>query len=282
LPDELNAEEALRVAEDLIRNDVPYVMLCGGEPLVVPHFMRIAERLGNAGVQLKIETNGQRLDDAITERLMGLTVRSVQISLDGDTQAVYAKQRPGGSLQKAHTACRRVRAAGLPLEITFAPTRLNIHEVQAVIERAANFGAFRFNTGRLMRIGTAARRWEKLVPSEEQYIEFRDTLRHASEALGNSEMELCHTPFSISDALRDSIEDPPATLLVLPNGWVKVAAALPYICADLRRHTLAESWVRYQAAWRDVAVIAALRGAIEDESRHAEANSWRMAAVACH
>ncbi len=31
---------------------------------------------------------------------------------------------------------------------------------------------------------------------------------------------------------------PPATLLVLPNGWVKVAAALPQICADLRRHSL--------------------------------------------
>ena len=280
LPDELNAEEALRVAEDLIRNDVPYVMLCGGEPLVVPHFMRIAERLGNAGVQLKIETNGQRLDDALTERLTGLTVRSVQISLDGDTQAVYAKQRPGGSLRKAHVACRGVRAAGLPLEITFAPTRLNIHEVQSVIERAANFGAFRFNTGRLMRMGTAARRWEKLVPSQEEYVKFRDTLQHASEALGNAEMELCYTPFSISDALRDSIEDPPATLLVLPNGWVKVAAALPYICADLRRHTLAESWVRYRAAWRDVSIIAALRGAAEHESHHTESNTWRMAAVA--
>ena len=44
-----------------------------------------------------------------------------------------------------------------PLEITFAPTRLNIHEAEDVIERARSLGAFRFNTGRLMRIGTAAR-----------------------------------------------------------------------------------------------------------------------------
>jgi MoaA/NifB/PqqE/SkfB family radical SAM enzyme len=280
LPDELNAEEALRVAEDLIRNDVPYVMLCGGEPLVVPHFMTLADRLGNAGVQLKIETNGQQLDDAITERLAGLTVRSVQISLDGDTPAVYARQRPGASLQKAHAACRRVRSAGLPLEVTFAPTRLNIHEVQAVIERAAALGAFRFNTGRLMRIGTAARRWGKLAPSPEEYRKFHDTLLHAHGALGNARIELCYTPFSITDALRGSVEDPPATLLVLPNGWVKVAAALPYICADLRRHTLAESWARYRAAWRDLSIIAALRSAIEDESYHAESNTWRMAAAA--
>lgn len=280
LPDELSAEEALRVAEDLIRNDVPYVMLCGGEPLVVPHFMALAEKLGSAGVQLKIETNGQRLDDALTERFAGLSVRSIQISLDADTQAVYARQRPGGSLQKAHAACRSVRAVGLPLEITFAPTRLNIHQVRAVIERATHVGAFRFNTGRLMRMGTAARRWEKLAPSSEAYRDFHDALIDASVALGKGGMELCFSPFAISDALSDSMEEPPATLLVLPNGWVKVAAALPYICADLRRHTLAESWARYRAAWRDETILAALRNAARDETYHAESNTWRMAAVA--
>jgi MoaA/NifB/PqqE/SkfB family radical SAM enzyme len=279
LPDELSAAETLRVAEELIRNDVPYVMLCGGEPLVVPHFPALADRLGNAGVQLKIETNGQQLDDALSERLARLTVRSVQISLDGDTPAVYARQRPGASLDKAHAACRRVRAAGLPLEVTFAPTRLNIHEAQAVIERARILGAFRFNTGRLMRIGTAARLWGKLAPSPEEYRKFHDMLQQANCALENARIELCYTPFSLSDALRASIEDPPATLLVLPNGWVKVAAALPYICADLRRHTLAESWARYRAAWRSASVIAALHRAIEDESCHAEANAWQMAAA---
>ena len=48
------------------------------------------------------------------------------------------------------------------------------------------------------------------------------------------EMELCFEPFEIREGLQASLESPPATLLVLPNGWVKVAAALPQICADLR------------------------------------------------
>ncbi len=276
MPDELNAAEALRVAEDLIRNDVPYVMLCGGEPLVVPHFQALADRLGNAGVQLKIETNGQMFDELVATRLKSRSVRSVQISLDGDTQAVYARQRPGASLQKAHAACRAASAADLPLEITFAPSRFNIHEVRAVIERAVNLGAFRFNTGRLMRIGTAARHWGKLAPTPDEYRKFRDTLQEASCLFGDAGIELCYSPFSITDALRGSLNDPPATLLVLPNGWVKVAAALPHICADLRRHTLAESWARYRAAWRDHAVIAELRRAIDDESCHEDANTWRM------
>ena len=276
LADELDAEEAMRLAEEIIREEIPYVMLCGGEPLGVPHFLALAERLGEAGVQLKIESNGQWLDGELAERLARLPVRSVQISLDADSQSIYERQRPGGSLEKAHAACNAVRTAGLPLEVTFAPTRINIHEASAVIDRAATLGAFRFNTGRLMRIGTAARLWGKLEPDAGQYQAFRDMLAHRSRAGADSTLELCYTPFTIQDGLRASIDDPPATLLVLPQGRVKVAAALPWVCADLRRHTLAQSWDRYRAAWRDETVRATVRAAVEDESRHADANDWRI------
>ena len=279
LRDELSADEAMALAEEIIRERVPYVMLCGGEPLIVPHFLVLAEKLGSAGVQLKIETNGQRLDAAMADRLARLPVRSVQISLDGDSQSVYEHQRPGGSLARAHAACRAVRDAGLPLEITFAPTRLNIHEAGDVIERARSLGAFRFNTGRLMRIGTAARLWDKLEPNEGQYRDFRRMLQSKARLLEGA-LELCHLPFDLEDGLRGSLKTPPATLLVLPNGWIKVAAALPQICADLRRSTLAEAWEAYRRAWRSDTVIAAVRRAVADPLRHAQANTWQLLPVA--
>jgi MoaA/NifB/PqqE/SkfB family radical SAM enzyme len=279
LADELDAVEALKLADEIVRSGVPYVMLCGGEPLVVPHFLALAEALGQAGVKLKIETNGQRFDAKVADRLARLPIRSVQISLDGDSQEVYERQRPGASLAKAHAACRAVRAAGLPLEVTFAPTRLNIHESEQVIERARALGAFRFNTGRLMRIGTAARLWEKLEPSEGQYREFRSVLQRLTRSL-TGELELCYVPFDVEDGLRGSLETPPATLLVLPNGWVKVAAALPQICADLRRDTLLEAWEAYRNAWRSDTVLASVRRAVADPSRHAQANIWQLLPVA--
>jgi MoaA/NifB/PqqE/SkfB family radical SAM enzyme len=276
---ELDAEEAMNLVDDIIGCEVPYVMLCGGEPLVVPHFFAVAEALGRAGVLLKIETNGQRFDAAVAERLARLPIRSVQISLDADTEDTYGRQRPGGSLAKAHAACRAARSAGLPLEVTFAPTRINLHEVEAVIERARALGAFRFNTGKLMRIGTAARLWGKLQPSAAQYEQFRLALDSQNVRVG-SEMELCYSPFELNEALRQTLLEPPATLLVLPTGWVKVAAVLPQICADLRRDTLAEAWTAYRAAWASEPVRAGIRRAIGDESLHAEANVWNsMSAV---
>ncbi|HSS64485.1 MAG TPA: radical SAM protein [Gammaproteobacteria bacterium] len=278
LPDELSASEAIEIAHDIARSEVPYAMLCGGEPLTVPYFFELAETLGQAGVQLKLETNGQLFDESVAERLARLPIRSVQISLDGDSQEIYARQRPGGSLEKAHAACRAVRAAGLNLEITFAPTRINIHQTEAVIERALMLGAFRFNSGKLMRIGTAARLWQRLEPSAEQYRSFRSTLERLAENVGE-EMELCYAPFSIGESLSGHLEDPPATMLVLPNGRVKVSAALPYLCADLRRQTIHEAWNAYRAAWRDDLVTGAILAASSDETRHSKANNWKTLPV---
>ena len=275
LPDELDADEAMRVARELVEARVPYVMLCGGEPTIVPHFWEIAETLGRAGIDLKIETNGQRLDDAMARRLAALPIRSIQISLDGDTQEVYERQRPGASLARAHAACRAVCEAGLPLEVTFAPTRINIHEAGAVIARARELGAFRFNSGQLMRLGTAARLWHKLAPTAAQYQSFRETLARMSQVI-EPRMELCYVPWSIEDGLHAAMDEPPATLLILPNGWVKVAAALPAICADLRSTTLASAWDRYREAWRRQATLDAMRRAIEDDSTHAHSNRWQL------
>ena len=86
-----------------------------------------------------------------------------------------------------------------------------------------------------MRIGTAARHWDRLEPTTAQYREFRDAARRAQARVLEGGMELCYVPLTSRTGLRASLAEPPATLLVLPNGWVKVAAALPHVCADLRR-----------------------------------------------
>ena len=222
---------------------------------------------------MKIETNGQNFTDAEARRLADLPIRSVQISIDGATQAVYGKMRPGGSLDKALAACAAVVKAGMPLEITFAPARFNIDEAAAVIDIAARAGAFRFNTGRLMRVGTAAKLWDRLEPSAADYEKFYSMLlRKEAEYAGR--MELCFRPFSVSEELAERSQAPSGTLLVLPDGRVKVSAALPFVCADLKTMTLATAWERYKAAWSHPKVAEALASAAKDEAQMARANEW--------
>ncbi|OGR90098.1 MAG: hypothetical protein A2V88_04035 [Elusimicrobia bacterium RBG_16_66_12] len=246
LPNELSRERALALCAEIVAAGVPYAMIVGGEPTLVPHFLEVCRALSDGGVLLKIETNGQKFDLRL---LKELAVRSVQISLDGATPEAYCRQRVGGVLSKAVAACRAAREAGLPLEITFAPTRHNITEASAVIDLAAELGAFRFNTGKLMRLGAAAKLWDRLEPSDDQYEDFLALLERREEEL-SGRLELCYKPFSLDEEMSSRRIEPSGTLLILPDGRVKVAAALSQICSDLSHQTLLEAWDSYRRAWR--------------------------------
>src|SRR6476620_796145 len=55
-PDELGRDEALRVVDELMANEVPYLSFSGGEPMLHPHFFEMVGRVTSRGGQLKIET----------------------------------------------------------------------------------------------------------------------------------------------------------------------------------------------------------------------------------
>ncbi|MBI4060030.1 MAG: radical SAM protein [Elusimicrobia bacterium] len=270
LAGELSRGRALSLCAEIVAANVPYAMIAGGEPTLVPHFAEVCRTLSDGGVLLKIETNGQNFD---ANFLKGLGVRSVQISLDGASQAVYGRQRINGILEKAVTACRATIAAGFPLEITFAPTRLNIFEAEAVIDLAASLGAFRFNTGQLMRLGTAARLWDRLEPSKSEYAAFLRVLERKERELAGR-MELCYKPFSLEEEMAHRALHPSGALLVLPDGRVKVAAPLPFTCADLKTQTFLEAWESYKTAWADARVRAALEALAAEPEGAARANQW--------
>jgi MoaA/NifB/PqqE/SkfB family radical SAM enzyme len=266
LPRELSRERALSLCREIAAAGVPYAMIVGGEPTLVPHFAEVCRTLSDGGVLLKIETNGMAFD---VKALQGLAVRSIQISIDGATQETFAAQRPGGDLAAVLASCRAVRAAGLPLEITFAPTRLNIHEAGDVIALAVELGAFRFNTGQLMRLGTAAKLWDRLEPSAEQYASFRAMLDGC-----RAPIELCYLPFSMEDEMKDRKLEPSGTLLILPDGRVKVTAPLPYTCCDLTDHSFLEAWDAYRKAWSDPRIMNGLAHLSADPAFAAKANQW--------
>ena len=89
-------------------------------------------------------------------------------------------------------------------------------------------------------------------------------------------MELCYDPFSIEEGLRASLADPPATLLVLPNGWVKVVAALPYICGICAATRSSGGLGGLPSAWSNAMITNEVHVGDRRLSRlHPEANAWQ-------
>jgi hypothetical protein len=76
------------------------------------------------------------------------------------------------------------------------------------------------------------------------------------------------------EELRYRLHHPAALLIVLPNGLVKLINALPFVCGDLRRQSLAEIWGRFQRAWQDPRVARFVDELATDPRKTATLHQW--------
>ena len=274
MPDELSSEEVMDFCRQIVELKIPYVAISGGEPLLHPDFLKISEFLRGHDISLKVETNGVLIDEKMARRFAELEFRSVQVSVDGATAESFEKLRIHGSWQRSIEACKLLIEAGVNTEIVFVPTKFNIHEASDVIDMAHKMGVYGFYTGKIMRIGRAAQNWDILCPSEQEYEKFFEVLKQKQDQYDGL-MKVYYYPYDVVEELKYRLEFPSASLLVIPNGKAKLIGPLPFICGDLRQHSLAQIWERYQDAWKQPQVIDFTKKVIEDPELLKEANKWQ-------
>lgn len=274
--DEFSRQEALSLAHQIAAADIPYVAFGGGEPLGVPHCWEIFEQLAQAGVALKLETDGRHLDEESASRLVALSPQCVQISLDGATAATHERVRPGSSFGGAISAIQRLSARGCAPQLVFVPTRFNVHEALSAFELAVTLGCEAFVTGPLMRIGRAARAWDEIACSETAWQNTVEDLRERAQTL-SAPTRLSIYPWDIQAEMERRCKSPQAMLLIVPNGKVKLLNALPFAPADLRRDSLVQAWHAYRDAWRSPEVTEFITACRGDPGLLAHANeTWPM------
>ena len=275
-PDELSKEESLKLAQDCLDCRIPYAAFGGGEPMAVPHVWEVFETLSKGGTALKIETDGLLVDDDTADRFKDLDVECVQVSIDGASAFSHERVRPGGDFRKAAAAIERLSSRGLPVELVFAPTKQNAAEIGHAYGLAASLGARAFVTGPLMRLGRAARSWEHMSLSREEWARAASLLKERAASLG-SPLRLSIYPWDIVEETRVRLQSPQAMLLVVPNGKVKLLNALPFVCADIRMQSLSDAWKAYQAAWKRPEVAEFIRRIPQEPKLLEHANeTWRL------
>lgn len=274
MPDELTKAEIMDFCRQIIALRIPYVAISGGEPLLHQDFFEISRLLRSHGISVKVETNGHLIDRAVAKQFAELGFRSVQVSVDGATPQTFERLRLEGSWQDTIDACRYLVEAGVNTEIVFVPTKFNIHETDNVIEMAYSMGIYGFYTGKIMRIGRAAQNWDVLCPSDEQYEKFFAVLQE-KEAKYAGKMKVYYYPYDVIEELKYRLEHPSASLLVIPNGKVKIIGPLPFICGNLRKQSLSDIWQEYKKAWENPEVIAFTKEVINNPELLKEANKWK-------
>ena len=271
--DELDDAQTFEVLRQAIELDVPYISLSGGEPMVHPRFFDLVAFAAERGTQLKIETNGQYLTKQACRRLKELDVKSVQVSMDGASRETFNKMRVRGDFDEVVQGIRNLVEAGVPLEINYSPTKFNTHEIGRAVDLAYELGAQNFYTGRTMYTGNAVKTWHKLVPSDDQYMHYFNTL-HLKRIEYAGRMRVHFHEMGLLQEMRERLENPAALLIVLPNGLVKLINALPFICGDLRRESLEQVWANFQEAWKDPRVAEFVAALEQDPTKTADLHQW--------
>ena len=80
---ELTTAEAEAMIRDLASIKVPALLISGGEPLVRPDVLDLAEFAMSLGVRVTFSTNGTLIDQKKAERIAKIGVTYVGISIDG-------------------------------------------------------------------------------------------------------------------------------------------------------------------------------------------------------
>jgi MoaA/NifB/PqqE/SkfB family radical SAM enzyme len=80
---ELTTEEAKQMIDDLADFKVPVLLFSGGEPLIRPDILELAEYAGSKGIRPTLSTNGTLISREVAQRIKDIGVGYVGISLDG-------------------------------------------------------------------------------------------------------------------------------------------------------------------------------------------------------
>jgi MoaA/NifB/PqqE/SkfB family radical SAM enzyme len=274
MPDEMTKSESLDFCGQIADLDIPYMAISGGEPLLCPHIFDICAFIRDKNISLKIETKSEFIDKQAAQKLADLKMRSVQISLDGATAQTHERLRLRGDWEKAVAACKLLIEYGVNTEIVFVPTQFNIHEIGEIIDLAYSLGVYGFYTGKTMRIGRAAQNWDVICPSDAEYAAFFEVLQEKT-AQYKGKMKVYHYPYDVIEELKYRLDKPSASLLVVPNGKVKLIGPLPFICGDLKKQSLSQIWENYKKAWKNPEVIEFTKKVIAEPKLLAESNNWR-------
>jgi Fe-coproporphyrin III synthase len=205
---DVRTDEALRVLDELARGGVRRVVFGGGEPLLRPDLLVLAERVRDLGMRAELASNGILLDEAMAHSLAQVGVGDVSIGIDGLRDFNDRYRGMVGAFERASRGLRNARAASLRTRLCMTLTRRNVGHLHPLIDHALALELDEFQLCHLAYSGRASSMaQEDLTPVESRVLV--EELFERAEALLDRE-----APMAITSSGNDSA----AALLLL---WIE-------------------------------------------------------------
>ncbi len=133
-PDELSTDEGKRLLDDLADFGAPVVLFSGGEPLMRPDLVELADYAVKKGMRAVISTNGTLITPELAQSLKAVGLSYVGISLDG-LEAVNDRFRGvKGAFRMAMQGIEACQRAGIKVGLRFTMNRFNAGEIPSIFD----------------------------------------------------------------------------------------------------------------------------------------------------
>lgn len=133
-PDEFTHEEGRALLDDLKAFEVPAVLFSGGEPLSRPDTPELIGYAQSLGLSVTLSTNGLLIDDAMADRLAGMGLKYVGISVDGTQMRHDTLRGQPGAFVGTMAAIDRCRARGIKVGMRFTVHNLNKQDLDPIFD----------------------------------------------------------------------------------------------------------------------------------------------------
>lgn len=133
-PDELSTQEGKVLLDDLAGFGCPVVLFSGGEPLMRPDLIELAEYAVSKGMRAVISTNGTLITPQVAQQLKKVGLSYVGISLDGLDEVNDRFRGVKGAFRMALDGITACREAGIKVGLRFTMNRLNDKEIPGIFD----------------------------------------------------------------------------------------------------------------------------------------------------
>ena len=161
----LTREDHFKLVDDINAiSKYSEIVLTGGEPLLSPYTVELADYAKSLGNQVHLLTNGTLINKKNAKQISE-TFNLIKISVDGSTPEIHEFHRGKGCFSKTMKAIDLLIQHGAPLQIAMTVTKQNIHDVDAMTRK---FGS-RLTFAPLFVAGQARSNKELSITGKEYY-----------------------------------------------------------------------------------------------------------------
>ena len=162
-PDELDAEEAVRVVHELADLGAREVVLLGGEAYLHPGFLQVISALRDRGVARQLTTGGRDVTPELARAMAAAGLQSASVSVDG-LEATHDRIRnAAGSHRAALAALGALSDAGIRTGSTVNLNRANRGELEPLYDVLKATGIAAWQVQLTAPLGRAADRTDLVL-----------------------------------------------------------------------------------------------------------------------